>query len=381
MIDRHNLRIPVLLDTATYIAIAMMSLLGISGFDSLSLQLIALGLCGLFGVLYHFHLRTEVFAQHPNLYFGMQAFVLIVVTSLGSTNRDAFNFLFLLLTIHTALILPGRRAGFWILFYYGIVSSLELLTHGSDGIYAVFFYVSVFVLCGYFGHGLQQTELARDKNQKLLDELQSTQQKLQDLAVLEERNRLARDLHDSVKQQVFAISMQLSAARTALTESDQAYSSVAQAEKLAQQAATELTTLIHELRPPGLERKSLPMAIRDHAMEWSRQNNIEVHLSLDENLSIGVSEEQAFFRVIQESLSNVARHSHATRVLIELIEVDSDILLCISDNGEGFAMEQTPNGIGLNSMQERLSQIGATFHVFSEKDGGTQISAKLIRRD
>jgi signal transduction histidine kinase len=379
MIDQQNLPVPRALDTATYLGIAMMSLLGISGFDVLSLQLIAVGLCLLFGVLYHFHLRIDAFVRNPNLYFGIQAILLTVLTSLGSPRWDAFIFLFLLLTIHTAFILPGRPATIWIILYYAIVSAIVLLIRGTDGIYAIFFYVSAFVLCGYFGYGIQQTERERDKNQKLLEELQSTQHKLQELAVLEERNRLARDLHDSVKQQVFAISMQLSAARALLSETDKAYVSVTQAEKLAQQAGAELTTLIHQLRPPGLEHKSLPTAVRDYAVDWSRQNNIEVRLSMDEDIRVDVKEEQVLFRVIQEALSNVARHSHAASVVIELVEVDSDILLCIADNGKGFEMEHIQNGLGLNSMKERLAQIGATFHVLSEKDGGTQISAKLIR--
>jgi NarL family two-component system sensor histidine kinase LiaS len=91
---------------------------------------------------------------------------------------------------------------------------------------------------------------------------------------VEERNRLARELHDSVKQQVFAISMQLSAARTTLSESDQAFPSVVEAERLAQQAGAELTILINALRPPGLESRTLPVAIQEYAKEWSRQSKI-----------------------------------------------------------------------------------------------------------
>ena len=381
MINRKNFRIPRALDTATYLGIAMMSLLGISGFDVLSLQLIALSLCLLFGMLYHFHLRTEVFVLNPNLYFGIQAFLLTVLTSLGSTTWDAFVFLFLLLTIHTTLILPGRPATIWISLYYAIVSTIVLLTRGTDGIYAILFYISAFVLCGYFGYGLQQTELARDKNQKLLEELQATQQKLQELAVLEERNRLARDLHDSVKQQVFAISMQLSAARASLSETDKAYGPIIQAEKLAQQAGMELTTLIHQLRPQPLESKTLPAALREYIAEWSKQNRIETHLSMDDDLLLNVSEEQTLFRVIQEALSNVARHSQATHVTVELLHMDSEILLCVADNGKGLDVEHVQKGVGLDSMRERLMQIGATFHVLSEKDSGTQITSRLKRTE
>jgi signal transduction histidine kinase len=100
---------------------------------------------------------------------------------------------------------------------------------------------------------------------------------------------------------------------------------------------------------------------------------------VDDDLPLNVSEEQTLFRVIQEALSNVARHSDATQVTIELLYVDADILLCVADNGKGLEMERVQKGIGIDSMRERLTQIGATFHVLSEKNGGTQITAKLRR--
>ncbi|MCI0555846.1 MAG: ATP-binding protein, partial [Anaerolineae bacterium] len=102
-------------------------------------------------------------------------------------------------------------------------------------------------------------------------------------------------------------------------------------------------------------------------------------LSLDNDLPLNVNEEQVFFRVIQEALSNIARHSQATHVGIELLYEDSHVLFCIVDNGKGFDYGHGQGGIGLQSMRERLSQIGATFHLMSGKDAGTQITAKLRR--
>jgi signal transduction histidine kinase len=378
---KNNIRIPVLLDVATYISIAAMSLLGISGFSSLNLQLITLGLCLLFGILHRFYFKAEVFQRNPNLYFGIQAFILTLVLLLGSSSTDALNFLFVLLAIHTAHVLPGKNTAIWIMIYYAIVSVTVLSIRGTDGIYAVLFYGVTYILCGFFGAVLQQAEKGRDENQRLVDELKETQHKLQVLAVVEERNRLARDLHDSVKQQVFAISMQLSAARMSLSESDKAYSSVAEAERLAQQAGAELTSLINALRPPPLESKSLPAALRDYISEWAKRNNIETSIDIGDDLSLSVDEEQVFFRVIQEGLSNIARHSNAKQAVVELVQVESDILFCIADTGQGFDTNHQQMGVGLLSMQERLSQIGASFLVRSEKGHGTQITAKLRRAE
>jgi len=374
-----HIRNPFLLDASTYISTAVMALLGISGLQSLALQITALILCLTFALLYRFLFRTSHYEQNPAVYFGAQAVVLLMLLLLNSSANDSFNFLFYILTVHATVVLTIRMAAMWTAMYFIIASSVVLLDRGTVGLYAVFFYLSTFVVCAILGHTVQQTELTSERNERLLDELKETQQKLQELAVVEERNRLARDLHDSVKQQVFAISMQLSAARTVLSESDKAYQSVVEAERLAQQAGTELTGLIHQLRPPGLESKTLSDVVREYVTEWSRQNNVAASLNVDIDSTLSLNEEQALFRVIQEALSNIARHSHATEAVVELIEVDSEILLCVADNGIGLDRGHLQKGVGLNSMRERLTQIGATFHVQSEKDSGTQITAKLRR--
>ena len=330
------IRDPSLLDATTYISLVVMSLLGIQGLHTLQAQLIALGLCAVFGLLYRFVFRTGYYEKNPALYFGSQLIVLVLLLLLQSTSMDALNFLYLIVSIQAAMVLTRPAATLWIAAYYLTVSAATLITRGADGLYAAAFYLAAYVVCGFFGYILQQAELARQHNLELIEELQSTQQKLQDLAVLEERNRLARELHDSVKQEVFAISMQLSAARTSLAETDSAYAPVMQAEKLAQQAGAELTTLIHELRPPNLERKDLPTALKDHIAEWSRLNNDEVEANIEEGLSMPVPVEQALFRVAQEALSNVARHSHASRVFVTLAGQGEEVLLTIEDNGIGI---------------------------------------------
>jgi signal transduction histidine kinase len=370
---------PLMLETATYLGIATMALLGVSELPTLRLQLAVLGLCLLFGILFRLNLKSAVFQRNPAIYFGAQTFVLALIGLLGSHSLDAFNFLFLLLTIYTALVLPGKQASAWIAVYYLIVSGIVFLTRGMDGLYAILFYLITYVVCGFFGYGLRQAEQERNRNQQLVEELQATQQKLRELAVLEERNRLARDLHDSVKQQVFAISMQLSAARTSLKETDAAYSSVVQAEKLAQQAGSELTTLIQQLRPPQLASKSFCAALQDFAREWSKQNDVETELHLANHVSLNSDGEEMLFRVGQEALSNVARHSNATKAIITLKEEESEVVLSIEDNGKEIDEERLQKGVGLDSMQERMSQIGGMLLVSGHKAGGTRVTARVRR--
>ena len=374
-----HIRNPFLLDASTYVSAAVMALLGISGLQNLTLQIIALALCLLFALLYRFLFRTGSYERNPAVYFGGQIVVLVLLFLLNSGASDAFNFLFYILTFHTAVVLTIRTAVPWIVFYFLVTSSVSLISRGWDGLYAVFFYLAVFVVCAILGYTVQQTELTSERDERLVAELKATQQKLRDLAVVDERNRLARDLHDSVKQQVFAISMQLSAARTALSESDRAYSSVVEAERLSQQAGTELTTLISALRPPVLESKTLADAIREHVAVWSRQNKIESDVNIDANVSVNGQVEQALFRVLQESLANVARHSRAGKVLVHLKSQQENVILLIDDNGVGFDGKRTTKGIGLDSMRERLAAVNGTLEVSSLHLQGTRVIATVRR--
>jgi len=374
-----HVRNPFLLDASTYVSAAVMALLGISGLQDLTLQIIALALCLTFALLYRFLFRTGYYERNPAVYFGGQAVVLVMLLLLKSGASDAFNFLFYILTFHAAVVLSIRMTMLWTVIYFAITSSVALISRGWDGLYAVFFYLAVFIVCTILGNTVQQTELTSERNQRLVDELKEAQQKLQELAVVEERNRLARDLHDSVKQQVFAISMQLSAARTSLTENDQAYTPVARAEKLAQQAGAELTTLIRELRPPNLESKSIIVALREYITEWSQQSGIKTELEIKNDPVVDEIAEQVLYRVAQEALSNISRHSGASKAMITLISENGDVILTIEDNGKGFDTEQVQKGVGLDSMRERLISVGGELKISSEKTKGTQIIAKLRR--
>jgi signal transduction histidine kinase len=374
-----HIRDPFLLDVSTYVSTAVMALLGISGLQSLALRITALGLCLAYALMYRFLFRTGYYERNPPVYFAGQALLLFLLLLLNSTASDAFNFLFYILTVHATVVFQVRTAAIWTFFYFAIASGVALANNGADGLFAVFFYLAAFVICAILGHTVQQTELTSERNERLVDELRTTQQRLQELAIVEERNRLARDLHDSVKQQVFAISMQLSAARMSLRENDPAYSSVVQAERLAQQAGSELTTLIHQLRPPGLERRTLAEAIQEHVRDWTRQNNIRAELDIEPNVPVHGETEQALFRVLQEALANTARHSQASEVWVSLRTDNDHLALTIRDNGIGYQAGQEKKGIGLDSMKERLAAVHGTLEISSVPLQGTCLTA-VVRR-
>src|SRR6266581_6815605 len=161
--------------------------------------------------------------------------------------------------------------------------------------------------------------LGRQLN-RMAEQLQNLLQARQKLATLEERNRLARDLHDSVKQQVFAVAMQIGATKVLLKRDvDAAEVRLNEAEKLLRQVQQELTTLIRELRPVALEGKGLVAALRELATQWAQQTDIVANLRVEDAQTLPLAVEEALFRVAQEALANVARHSKANLVQMTLM--------------------------------------------------------------
>jgi two-component system, NarL family, sensor histidine kinase LiaS len=213
-------------------------------------------------------------------------------------------------------------------------------------------------------------QLASDLN-RMADQLQDLMRTRQELAALEERNYLARELHDSAKQQVFATSMNLAAAKALWVRNpEEARKRVEIAVELSRQSQQELTTLIQTLRPKQHDRKSLQLTLCESAKIWERQYGIIVNCKITGQEHLLPPEmEQALFRVAQEALSNVARHSGATSVTLILSHRVEEICLDIRDDGHGFDINQPVRGLGLRSMQERINALGGCLTIHSQPDG------------
>jgi NarL family two-component system sensor histidine kinase LiaS len=218
--------------------------------------------------------------------------------------------------------------------------------------------------------------LAADLN-AMAQQLQRLVIARQELAVVEERHRLARDLHDSVKQQTFVITMLVGAARNLITGNTEAERMLSEAERLAGETQQELTTLIRTLRPIALSDSHLSTALRAFCGDWSQLTNVSVQLDAPDELPVTPNAEQELFRVAQEALTNVARHSHATAVTIRACAEGENVSLTIQDNGCGFDPERLSGaGLGVRNMRERIETLGGTLKIISG-EGGTRLEARI----
>ncbi|RRR71238.1 MAG: GAF domain-containing protein, partial [Candidatus Viridilinea halotolerans] len=204
-------------------------------------------------------------------------------------------------------------------------------------------------------------------------------------AVLEERNRLARELHDSVTQQLFSMTLTAQAARAQLERNPpRVAGQLERLQETATAALAEMRALIAQLRPPALRDQGLVAALQQHAQKLSQREGIVISLGVvgDERLAQG--SEQPIFRIVQEALNNVCKHAAACNVQITLEFSSNVILVRVRDDGAGFAPEATPSSagrqLGILGMRERAAELGGTLELCSTPGSGTEVVVRVPRR-
>lgn len=215
-------------------------------------------------------------------------------------------------------------------------------------------------------------QLAQDLN-SMAHQVQTLLAERQQFALLAERQRVARDLHDAVKQQTFALSLLIGAGKKYLEKDpQQAQRYLTEAEALADQTRQELTTIIQELRPVALAEKGLAMVLRDYLSLWSQRTGIAASVSVQDLSVLPPEQGEQLLRVAQEALTNVERHSRADRVSVRLWQETAQVCLVVADNGQGFEVRKAAGtGLGLATMHERIESCQGTLDISSTNEGTT----------
>lgn len=205
---------------------------------------------------------------------------------------------------------------------------------------------------------------------------------ISEAAAQEERNRLARDLHDSIKQQVFSMSISAAAAQAHLDRDvNAARAALIDVKQSAQEAMVEMRALLQQLSPAPLEKVGLVQALRDQceALAYRTGALVEPHigdLPPDDRLPPGAQE--TLFRIAQEALSNIARHARAHRVTLTFgLQDDQSLVLRIVDDGQGFSADSAAGGMGLNNMKQRAASLRAALHIDSTPGQGTRLETVI----
>ncbi|MGD6796203.1 sensor histidine kinase [Metabacillus indicus] len=223
-------------------------------------------------------------------------------------------------------------------------------------------------------HLTEQTKLS----QRLANEKAEEQEKRIQKIVSEERNRLARELHDSVSQQLFAASMMMSAINESSDSRTEAENRQLQmVEQMIHQSQLEMRALLLHLRPAALKGKTLQEGMKDLLQELSQKVPMEVSWKM-EDVKLDKGIEDHLFRILQESVSNTLRHSKAETLEVLFIERDDLVLLRVIDDGIGFKVDAAKTGsYGLQNMHERAAQLGGTLKIVSFPGKGTKLEVKI----
>ncbi len=210
------------------------------------------------------------------------------------------------------------------------------------------------------------------ENARLYDQAQR-------LSALEERQKLARELHDSVSQALYGIALGARTARTLLDQDPKRLQDpLDYVLTLAEGALDEMRALIFELRPESLAEEGLVVALEKQAAALRARKQIVVHTELATEPDISLEAKHALYRIAQEALHNVGKHARASRVTLRLQPSADGLLLEICDNGRGFDTSvDYPGHLGLKSMRERIEQLGGGFYIKSEPGGGTAVTITL----
>lgn len=210
-------------------------------------------------------------------------------------------------------------------------------------------------------------------------------QQVKQVAVREERGRLARELHDSVTQSLYSLTLLAEGWRRLARDGRLAdvTEPLAELGGIGQQALKEMRLLVHELRPPALEREGLLGALHERLASVERRAGVDARLIANDMLELPAYIEEELYRITQEALNNALKHAEATSITVRIDADTEQIELEIVDNGCGFQPNQLPNkgGIGLHSMRERADQLGAHLAIESQPHTGTTVRVSLKRTD
>ena len=211
--------------------------------------------------------------------------------------------------------------------------------------------------------------------------LREQQQRLEQLAVVEERQRLARELHDSVNQSLYSVTLYADAAAMALAanQPDVTTGYLKELRASAQEAMREMRLLIFELHPPELEQEGLVAALQARLAAVEARTGVQTEFRVSDERPLPLAVERELYRIAQEVLNNVARHANARRVSVHLCFSAAAVSLEVRDDGVGFDPNaaRRSGGMGLRNIEERVAKAGGTLTLTSQPGRGTQVHVEL----
>ena len=301
---------------------------------------------------------------------------------------DFFALLFVPLAGQATSLFSGRAASFWVAAFLiaNVLGQLQQFGWPA-ALPFIFLYTAAILFVAAFSLMTIRAQTSLQQSEALLAELQEAHRRLQayagqaeELAVAQERNRLARELHDSVAQTLYGLTLQAEAAarKLAVGQTDRVAADLRYLAHSARESLQETRLLIFELRPPILDEVGLAGALRARLDTVERRSGLVCDFTVEAVDALSSDVETGLYRIGQEALNNVLRHANAANVTVALRQNAGRVRLEIVDDGAGFDPGAARNqGYGLQSMRERAAQLGGTLVLQSAPGQGARVIVEV----
>lgn len=344
---------------------------------------LAVGLMLIYAVL----LGTESvirqkYAWYINAYFLVQTVIIVAllfIPQYDDRTTDFYVLLFIPLCIQAIFNLPRRTSYAWIAgFTLVSIFSLLYLYQGGLGLQFGLTYIFAFFFITLLAVLYVNAEESRKELQEAHRQLQEYSDKAEELATIQERNRLARELHDSVTQALYSLTLYAEAASRELSAGDLGVvgKHLDELRFTSQQALQEMRLLIFELQPPILDRDGLVIALQERLEAVESRTGIETEIDLNLEQRLPPKLEAGLYGIAREALNNILKHAQATRIRVSLSELNDRVVFEIEDNGIGIVDNGPGGGMGIKGMRERAKQIGASLALSALDEGGTLLQVE-----
>ncbi len=304
--------------------------------------------------------------------------VILVTLFLLEPDGDTFSLVLLPACMFAMRYFEHRTGWIWIGIFTLTMALMLFYGHQQYAPALIVIYLAAYILVAAFSMVIKQNQIAQNQLLEANQQLRRYSQQVEDLTAVNERNRLARELHDSVTQTIFSMTL-LTRSALILQERDpsQVPEKLSELSELAQGALTEMRALITQLRPTSISDDGLPAVLKKHIGELNRRHGLQITLEIrPESLPLDAKQQEEVFRIIQEGLNNIIKHSQAEDAWVRLDITDDAVQVLIADRGQGFDPQPPDQGslsFGLESMRQRAQELNGELAIKTQPGEGTTV--------
>lgn len=369
-----------------YLAILAVTILGIQLLDEGLPRVVGIILLLAFAILFTLMPGRTAPTWKSHLFLGLMTAIIAGLLVL-QPNWGVFPMLFFVLSPSVMMIFPQKIGFRWIIIFT-VVTGVVFFAMSDLGtaLITLLPFSAGYWFFGAFARAMKTSEEAQLESQRLLAELQTAHTQLQnyaarveELAISEERNRLAREMHDTLGHRLTVASVQLEGAQR-LIENDpgRAAGMVETVRDQVREALNELRATVATLREPLVTDLTLTASLKRLAESFEQATDLTLHLDLPEDLCpLPHAYRLALYRAAQEALTNVQRHAQAHNIWLTLKPVEGGVEMTINDDGVGFPIETREAAFGLRGMRERIAHLNGELQLGGRDGGGAQIRITL----